>query len=193
MVHKIETSEYYDKEWNKDKYKHPHYELPWYPVWKQIVNWIPEKSNVLDLGCGAGFFTNVLIDNKNINSYIGYDFSPVAIEKAKKKISDKRYQFIVGDIRDNYIYNNEYEVVVLTEVLEHLKNDIKCLNKIDKNKLVLFSLPTFLGESHFRMFENENEIIERYKKILDIKEILYFKKGKNNIKINWFVCKAYKK
>ncbi|MFA5599027.1 MAG: class I SAM-dependent methyltransferase [Phenylobacterium sp.] len=137
----------------------------YYPIWFQAMSWINEDAKILDLGCGPGQFAKLL--HKNGKNYVlGVDFSEVAIEKAKD--NNPLLNFIVGDLHDNDAYDCEYDVVLLFEVLEHIENDILVLNKIKKDKVVIFSVPSFDAESHVRFFADLKSVLERYRDYIDI-------------------------
>ena len=61
-----------------------------------IKNQQPKSS--LELGCGLGLFSSFMAE-QGIKA-TGVDFSPAAIEKAKKRVADDQYKptFIVGDV-----------------------------------------------------------------------------------------------
>jgi methionine biosynthesis protein MetW len=46
-----------------------------------IASWIPEKSSVLDLGCGRGWLLEQLVNNKQVTG-VGVDSNPVKIRHA---------------------------------------------------------------------------------------------------------------
>jgi 2-polyprenyl-3-methyl-5-hydroxy-6-metoxy-1,4-benzoquinol methylase len=161
-----------------------HYSAMWYlPAWQHILKSLNKEDSILDLGCGCGHFSNLLHDNRFYN-YTGIDFSEVGINIAKK--SSPNHNFICGDL--NEILYDEYKnhVIVSTETFEHLADDIKLLRKLPKCKII-FSVPNFYADGHYRIYRNTLEIKEYYKDVLDISEIRIFNgSGKNKI----FVIKA---
>jgi SAM-dependent methyltransferase len=54
-------------------------------------------GRVLDLGCGTGNLALRLAENPDIGSVVGVDFSPIYIDHARRRSSDPRITFEVGD------------------------------------------------------------------------------------------------
>lgn len=75
-------------------------------------------GSILDLGCGLGLLASSAKDR-----YVGVDFSEVAIEYAASHHSNG--EFIKADIMEftSDITDDEFDTVVLAEVLEHFHED----------------------------------------------------------------------
>jgi SAM-dependent methyltransferase len=164
---------------------------PWYPVWKIIAARIKELGaiNILDIGCGPGQFADCLlseITNADASSnilpqlnYIGIDFSSVAIDFANKL--NLPASFIVADAT-SYDYSQvDYDLVVTTEFLEHITDDLGVLSKIKKGSVILATLPNQDSEGHVRFLSKntntaKSQIKQRYSglcKIVSIKKFSY--------------------
>ncbi len=83
-------------------------------------------KSVLELGCGFGRITNLLLINyDNITEYLAVDISPDQIENAKTlissaKLSNKvKLDFLVSDIQSLKL-DKQYDLVILSEVLLHI-------------------------------------------------------------------------
>jgi SAM-dependent methyltransferase len=82
-------------------------------------------KSVLELGCGFGRITKLLLTNyNNINEYLAIDLSPDQIENAKIHLSslksDKvKLDFMVSDILSLNV-DKKYDLVILSEVLLHI-------------------------------------------------------------------------
>lgn len=79
---------------------------------KEIINHIPLKANILDLGCGKG----ILLEHiKNYNSYIGIDL------KAPKQKYDVKVNFKQLDCIE-FIENNldEFNTFLIIDLLHHI-------------------------------------------------------------------------
>ncbi|MFH1683433.1 MAG: methyltransferase domain-containing protein [Candidatus Margulisiibacteriota bacterium] len=74
-----------------------------------------KTDRILDLGCGNGWLSGMLA---RFGRVTGVDFSETAIEKARKNFPD--CEFIAGDILE-YSAKNKYDLLVCSEVIEHLK------------------------------------------------------------------------
>lgn len=71
-------------------------------------------ESVLDLGCGLGTAANHI----NNIEYLGIDYSPVAIEYAKKHNKNPNADFKLGRFKE--APDRKYDTVLLLEVLEHV-------------------------------------------------------------------------
>lgn len=84
---------------------------------------------ILDLGCGQGMLGDTL--KKNFRSVVhGVDFSAEAIRMAQKNIDRAWYMDLETDEWPSEIINAKYDVLILSEVLEHLFYPEKLLEKI---------------------------------------------------------------
>jgi len=104
------------------------------PFYKELASHINQNDMVLDLGCGNG----MLPIFSKFKKYKGIDFSEIAIEQAKRFC--KTAKFICGDVI-TFIKKEKYTLVVLTEFLEHVDNDIEIITLIKKGSNVLISVP----------------------------------------------------
>src|SRR5439155_26898396 len=85
-------------------------------------------SSVLEVGCGFGRITKLLLSNfPNITEYLAIDLSPDQIENAKELIrqgiatkgQDPNLTFMVCDIQSFQI-QKKYDLVIASEVLMHI-------------------------------------------------------------------------
>jgi SAM-dependent methyltransferase len=83
-------------------------------------------KSVLELGCGFGRITKLLLTNySNINEYLAIDISSDQIENAKTLLSstklpnELKLDFLVSDIQSLKL-DKEYDLVILSEVLLHI-------------------------------------------------------------------------
>ncbi len=105
-----------------------------------IVKIIPNGASVLDIGCGIGILMERLKNEKKCNVF-GLDISKIAIEEVNKK----GMPGIVANVNNIPFPSNTFDVVIATEVLEHLrrpKNLFKQIIKILKDSgLFIVSTP----------------------------------------------------
>jgi ubiquinone/menaquinone biosynthesis C-methylase UbiE len=98
-------------------------------------------KKVLDAGCGEGFVLSEFKKRK-IGDYLeGIDFSEEALNTGKKLfpyLSLKK-----GDIYNMPYENNTFDIVICTEVMEHLKEPEKVMDEVVRvsKKYCLFSVP----------------------------------------------------
>lgn len=139
----------------------------------------PKDSKILDIGCSSGVF---LKDLENIgfdsNNLFGIDISEKAILNSKKNGLTNTF---VMDAQ-NITLDERFDIIVASDCLEHLENDIKALNNwknlLKSNGKLYVFVPAFMSlwsyhdeiNMHFRRYtknelrtkiENENfEIIK---------------------------------
>jgi SAM-dependent methyltransferase len=94
-------------------------------VLKKSVLPLGQPLNVLDFGCGPGFIWEHLCKLKSNWSYTGIDFSLESIEKILAKGNGKvnfRGAYHVKKLPTE-LPSEEYDLILLLEVVEHLKDD----------------------------------------------------------------------
>ena len=103
---------------------------------QEFASQFPEKSKILDLGCGSGYITNYL-HNQNLNA-IGLDFSQEMINIAKTKFPS--IEFLLADFVnvENYFGENSIDGLIAIYSLyfvpkEQFENVLKSLSKILKS------------------------------------------------------------
>lgn len=111
--------------------------------YSKVIRLLENKkiNNVVDIGCGEGYGLNYLIQNNIGNRHTGLDSSDLALKSARKMHSKCKY--LKGSIYNTPFKDNKFDLVVCSEVLEHLahpKLAIKELNRIG-NKYVLITVP----------------------------------------------------
>ena len=127
--------------------------------------------SILDFGCGNIEDCGRYILNKK-DFYLGFDIHKESIDYAKKKYKTKKINFT------EKIPNKKFDIIIISEVLEHLNNPEKVLfelkHKLKKDGLILGSIPNGYG-----LTEIEKFIIHKFF-IYDFLKTLYsfFKKKK---------------
>lgn len=94
-----------------------------------ILNY--SNLKVLDIGCSNGFKTQMLFDKyENIDKIVGIDIDDKAIDVAKIKFADnKKYSFKQKSI-DDLDFEEKYDIIFLSYVLQHLQNPKLVINKL---------------------------------------------------------------
>ena len=78
-------------------------------------------KQVVELGCGTGKNTAYLL--RTAERIIGLDFSQEMLNKAQKKITDKRVEFKKVDLNQDWgIENNFADLITASLTLEHIEN-----------------------------------------------------------------------
>lgn len=129
----IENSETYDAIYGSQSNSWRKRRTPFY---EKLASFILPTDNVLDIGCGNG----LLALQSKWNSYIGIDFSNVAISQAKNFCP--KATFICEDVSVFLNYNSvNYDTIVMTEFLEHIEDDISIISKIKNGSKIIISVP----------------------------------------------------
>lgn len=96
---------------------------PYICPFEKIVNVVPERSEVLDIGCGAGLFLGLLASCEKLMRGVGFDVSPKAIEYAnhmKQKLSvDIDLKFYCLDVNAPWP-DGQFQVVSMIDVMHHV-------------------------------------------------------------------------
>lgn len=101
--------------------------LRWARRVKMLSSEIKSGMEVLELGCGTGYFTKELIKtNANITAI---DISPDLISIAKKEIVTHNVQFKVENAYKTNFRDEQFDIIVGSSVLHHLDID-KALSEI---------------------------------------------------------------
>ena len=146
----------------------------------------------LDIGCGDGELA-ISIAKQKIK-ITGIDLSLEQIKKGKAKNSYKNLNFIHGNIFDYKSKDLKFKTIILSNVLEHIKNRVFFLKKVKKQfsaKYFLIRVPVFdrdwrvplkkelqidyrLDSTHFIEYTDKiflNELRLSKIKVLDFKRI----------------------
>ena len=114
-----------------------------------LEKYLYRNSYVIDLGCGQGNIA--LFSAKKTKKVRGIDISEKNIEIAKEKAKllhlDKKTSFLVGNIeKTENQTKEEADLVILTEVIEHLRKGYDVFQKIHgllkKNGILFLSTPS---------------------------------------------------
>ncbi|MBU2544899.1 class I SAM-dependent methyltransferase [Patescibacteria group bacterium] len=106
---------------------HPKHRLTNYH--KFFVDNIKSNDSVLDIGCGKGELTFDLAQKaKNV---VGIDFNEKSIDLAKNKFSAFNIKYILGNVTED-LPCEKFDVLILSNVLEHIENRVEFLNKIKR-------------------------------------------------------------
>ena len=108
-----------------------------FPYLKSLKN-----PKILDLGCGEGQFYDILKEYKTDFEYVGVDISKKQIAKARKK----GIYAVVCDISKKIPFrNNTFDVIIATEIIEHLFDTTsflkKCNSVLKKEGLLILTTP----------------------------------------------------
>ncbi len=114
-------------------------------AWYKILHMIPDGSRVLDVGCSTGNLGNE-IKKKTGSSVWGIDITKPDIIKAKHLLEDAEvFDIENGKLSQSSITRRKYDVIIFADVLEHMKDPVRVLEKTKKllrpNGRIIYSIP----------------------------------------------------
>lgn len=144
----------------------------YYPLFRAILRELTaiRPSNVLEVGCGSGVLAQMLQERLPSARYRGFDFSRTAVARAGKR-TGRQDMFFVADARSPAPYENPYDAIICTEVLEHIEDDLGVIRNWRPGTPCICSVPNFLNQEHVRCFRRESEVRERYGGLLAISKV----------------------
>jgi len=97
---------------------------------EMIKNLVFSSRNILDLGCGDGALIQAILKEFPNKKITGVDISPRRIDSLKKRFPKKT--FICGDISHIRLKRGVFDLVLSTQVIEHIKDDKKMIEEMNK-------------------------------------------------------------
>lgn len=99
---------------------------------RHILKHIPKDKKILDVGCSYGFFLKMISERREPERVTGVDLNPEDVERAKS-LGLPNSDFYTGDAEDlNFLSPNSMDVVVCTEVLEHVRKPKNALKEFKR-------------------------------------------------------------
>lgn len=89
-----------------------------------------KKDKILEVGCGNGYYLNLLNNLKYNFDLVGIDTDKLALADAKKFINDKTVKLILTDASDLPFKSNTFDKVIMSEVIEHVESEGRVLSEI---------------------------------------------------------------
>ncbi len=141
-----------------------------------------EKSRILDIGSSSG--TNLrMLKDMGFKNYQGFDYNELSRKFCQEKgLGD----VIIGDICTSSLLDNQYDLILATDVIEHIKNDDLALKEIYRilkpNGKLIVTVPCFMAlwgghdlvSMHHRRYLLKN-IVEKMKNVeFKINKSYYF-------------------
>ncbi len=145
-----------------------------WPNQRLMYKWFVEKipkgkiGRYLEIGPGHGHYFLSAMQLSQYNSFLGIDISPTSIEMTRKivsysaKMSHKEYSLINKDFFDVSL-NQNYDAIVMGEVLEHVECPEKFLIKIENlaNKDAFIFITTAINAAaieHIYLFRTVEDV-----------------------------------
>jgi len=86
----------------------------------------PDARTLLDIGCGAGNYTLMMLSKINNLNCTLVDLSKPMLDKAYERVSqftEKMPRVIQGDIREIPLMEDEFDIILAGAVLHHLRDE----------------------------------------------------------------------
>ena len=153
----------------------------WFQARKKIIETVIKKNiphkkiNILDFGSGSGVNIDMLSKFGHVNIY-----EPHLITRKylKKKFNSKKYSVV------SKFNQKKFDLILLADVLEHIKDDKKIVNKLSKslkNKgFILITVP-----SYKILFSKKDIILGHYRRYTK-QEIINLFKNFETVKLTFF-------
>lgn len=117
-----------------------------------FVENIEENSKILDIGCGIGALANSIAKKAEI--VLACDINRNSIEMAKSTFKNDNVKFIYADAT-SYEFNENFDYIILSNVLEHIKDRVIFLKKIKHlAKYMLIRVP-MIDRSWLPLYKKE--------------------------------------
>lgn len=163
---KEKVADYYDKFWDEHEQKKiskPNSRHR--TILKNLKKeGLKSTSSVLEIGCGIGSLSRLLIKYLTGGFFAGTDIAPQTIELLKKVYPDRtKCDFVLTDMSD-FSYPKKFDFVVFPDVLEHIPieahaNIFKSLkNLIHDNTIILINNPYPISQEH--VIEHRKELLQ---------------------------------
>lgn len=99
-------------------------------IFQCIEKYKPKR--ILDAGCGRGFYLYGINSYKFVKEIHGIDINEKYLKIAKNINQDKRVKIKKSNIYKLPYENNSFDLIICSEVLEHLKDDKKALKELHR-------------------------------------------------------------
>jgi ubiquinone/menaquinone biosynthesis C-methylase UbiE len=133
---------------------------------KDVIVSLENVNNAIDIGCGEGF----VIDYLDLPAITGVDISINALKVAKER--NQKCNLCAGSAYHLSFKKSSFDLVIATEVLEHLKKPDSALQEIRRisKNYCIFSVPNepyfrtmnFLRGKNLKRFGNDIEHVQNW-------------------------------
>lgn len=137
-------------------------------ILKTILKYKPKQ--VLEVGCGRGFYLYCLTKFKFIQTIYGIDLNHEVLKAAKKNLNHKKIKLTRANIYKLPCKNQQFDLIICSEVLEHLQDDFKAMRELKrilkpKGKLIItvphLNFPFFWDPLNYLLIKLFNKHINK--------------------------------
>lgn len=147
MKNKKDITDFYD-DFSEHQKQMLHNERHYFLLKQMQKNGLQSNSSILEIGCGIGSMSNLIAPKIKKGKLVAIDISPKSIEIAKNNNSHySNVSFFVIDSTQQIIPKNNYNLIILFDVLEHIPTEERdeMLKQIsilmDNNAVFLVNVP----------------------------------------------------
>jgi SAM-dependent methyltransferase len=129
----VSMSQKKDARWFADGEAYEHYVGRWSrPVGQMFLDWLdlPRDLCWVDVGCGTGALTDMILDTAAPNREIGVEPSEGFLSLAKANLEDPRAEFRLGDAQALPLNSQEADVAVSGLVLNFIPDKNRALEEM---------------------------------------------------------------
>ena len=127
------------------------------------------SGSFLEVGCAEGLYVRFCFDTHGDNqSVVGLDIARNFIKKARKRCPSAMW--VVGDAQNLPFKEHSFDIVLCSEVLEHLTHPKSCFSQLSyvSKKHILVTVPG--GRSPFFYVARKLKLLNFFKKVRVYKE-----------------------
>ena len=133
--------EYNTDVWENGDYPGLYRKIGWTPNRMGVINEVLSRSpgTMLDIGCLDGCYIEKLRSLGFTGNYMGVDITKAHIAAATKRLPEEKFQ--IEDARDLSFEDDAFELVILSDVIQHLPSAGEAIAEITRvaSKHVLLS------------------------------------------------------
>lgn len=177
MTARALPASHYDKLYKTlQNYQVPAEQSTYKIVWDKVLEKLPPECSILDIGCGPGQFATLCIEAGH--SYVGADFSEVAINRGRQIVPEATFHLVDINEDKSLLTKGNYDVVTFIEFFEHINEDVEVLSTVPEGKKIVLTVPKYWGKEHVRVFRTPNEVFNRYGEYVDAESLDIIALGK---------------
>jgi SAM-dependent methyltransferase len=103
-------------------------------VAREFVGWldVPPNRRWLDVGCGTGALSEVILECASPSQLTGIDPSPGFVSYVRQKVTDRRATFQVGDAQTLPVAEGTFDATVAGLVVNFIPNQAKAVGEMKR-------------------------------------------------------------